>query len=139
MSVERRYSKRFSMNGQVYIRYRKQQVFPARATNLSVQGVFLQTADLTMLSGAMVELEMFHMDSYWTVMGVVTHTQPDGIGVMFWHPQPAFYESIIRYALDNQQTDSSWRTMTPEAGTTSCLPETSFDVAGLLVTALLDR
>ncbi|MCU7929551.1 MAG: PilZ domain-containing protein [Candidatus Thiodiazotropha sp. (ex Codakia rugifera)] len=119
MSVERRYSKRFSMRGQAYIRYRKQQVFPARATNLSVQGVFLKTTDLTMLTGAMVELEVFHMDSYWTIMGIVTHTQPNGIGVMFWHPQPAFYESVIQYTFNNQPTDDSWRSMTSDAGTTS--------------------
>ncbi|MCM8856763.1 MAG: PilZ domain-containing protein [Candidatus Thiodiazotropha sp.] len=119
MSVERRYSKRFSMSGQAYIRYRKQQVFPARATNLSVQGMFLQTTDLTLLTGVMVELEVFHMESYWTVMGIVTHTQVNGIGVMFWHPQPAFYESVIRYTFENQPTDNPWRTMTSEAGTTS--------------------
>jgi hypothetical protein len=27
-------------------------------------------------------------------MGVVCHAQPEGIGVMFWQPQPELYESV---------------------------------------------
>ncbi len=95
MSVERRYSKRYPMEGDVYIRYRKQRAFPARAANCSMQGMFLRTESLTLLTGALVELEIFRDGRLWEVMGIVTHTQPDGIGVMFWQPQPELYESVV--------------------------------------------
>ncbi len=102
MSVERRYSKRYPMQGEVYIRYRKQQVFPANAANCSMQGIFLHTRSLTMLSGAMVELEFFYGGRHWTVMGIVTHTQSDGVGIMFWRPQPELFDAVIAAATRNQ-------------------------------------
>ena len=95
MSVEKRYSKRYPMDGDVYIRYRKQRLLPAKAVNCSVQGIFLRTESLTMLTGALVEIELFRGGRQWSMMGVVTHTQPDGVGVMFWKPQPELYESVI--------------------------------------------
>jgi hypothetical protein len=95
MPVEQRYSKRYPMDGDVYIRYRKQRLFPAKAVNCSVQGISLRTKSLTMLNGALVELELFRDGRQWSIMGVVTHTQADGVGVMFWKPQPELYESVI--------------------------------------------
>lgn len=95
MTVERRYSKRYPMDGDVYIRYRKQRAFPARAANCSMQGMFLKTESLTLLTGALVELEIFRDGRMFEVMGIVSHTQPDGIGVMFWQPQPELYESVV--------------------------------------------
>jgi hypothetical protein len=95
MAVERRYSKRYPMDGDVYIRYRKQRAFPARAVNCSMQGMYLKTESLTLLTGALVELEIFRDGRMWEVMGIVSHTQADGIGVMFWQPQPELYESVI--------------------------------------------
>ena len=83
------------MKGEVYIRYRKQQVFPAAAVNCSPQGIFLHTHSLTMLSGALVELEFFYGARHWSVMGVVTHTQADGVGIMFWRSQPELYDAVI--------------------------------------------
>jgi hypothetical protein len=95
MTVEKRYSKRYPMEGDVYIRYRKQRAFPARAVNCSMQGMFLKTESLTLLTGALVELEIFRDGRLWEVMGIVSHTQADGIGVMFWQPQPELYESVV--------------------------------------------
>jgi hypothetical protein len=112
MSVERRYSKRYPMDGDVYIRYRKQRVFPAKALNCSMQGIYLKTESLTLLTGALVELEMFRAGRLYEVMGIVTHAQSDGIGVMLWKPQPALYESVLagtpRHTtmLQNLQADS---------------------------------
>jgi hypothetical protein len=102
MSVERRYNKRYPMKGEVYIRYRKQQVFPADAANCSVQGIFLHTRNLTMLTGAMVELEFFYSGRHWTITGVVTYAQLDGVGIMFWRPQPELYDAVIAAASRNQ-------------------------------------
>ncbi|MCG8489765.1 MAG: PilZ domain-containing protein [Chromatiales bacterium] len=98
MPVEKRYSKRYPMDGDVYIRYRKQRLFPAKAVNCSVQGIFLRTESLTMLTGALVELEIYRGGRQWSIMGVVTHTQHDGVGVMFWKPQSELYESVIAEA-----------------------------------------
>jgi len=95
MSVERRYSKRYPMDGDIYIRYRKQRAFPAKAVNCSMQGIYLKTESLTLLTGALVELEIFRAGSFWEVMGIVTHTQIDGIGVMFWKPQPGLYDAVL--------------------------------------------
>ena len=98
MPVEKRYSKRYPMDGDVYIRYRKQRLFPAKAVNCSVLGIFLRTESLTMLTGALVELEIYRGGRQWSIMGVVTHTQHDGVGVMFWKPQSELYESVIAEA-----------------------------------------
>jgi hypothetical protein len=95
MSVEKRYSKRYPMSGDVYIRYRKQRLFPAKAVNCCMQGIFLHTKSLTMLTGALVELDLYRDGRQWSIMGVVTHNQEDGVGVMFWKPQPELYESVI--------------------------------------------
>ncbi len=95
MPVERRYSKRHPMEGDVYIRYRKQRAFPAKAVNCSMQGMYLKTESLTLLTGALVELEIFRDGNFWEIMGIVTHADDEGIGVMFWHPQPALYESVV--------------------------------------------
>jgi hypothetical protein len=100
MPVEKRYSKRYPMDGEVYIRYRKQRLFPAKAVNCSMQGIYLRTESLTMLTGALVELELFRGGRQWSIMGVVTHTQHDGVGVMFWKPQAELYESVIAEATD---------------------------------------
>ncbi|MBT3013016.1 MAG: PilZ domain-containing protein [Candidatus Thiodiazotropha sp. (ex Lucina aurantia)] len=102
MSVERRYNKRYPMTGEVYIRYRKQQVFPANAVNCSMQGIFLHTRSLTMLTGAMVELTFFYAGRHWTVTGIVTHSQRDGVGIMFWRPQPQLYDAVIASVSGNQ-------------------------------------
>ncbi|MCU7850866.1 MAG: PilZ domain-containing protein [Candidatus Thiodiazotropha sp. (ex Monitilora ramsayi)] len=95
MAVERRYSKRNPMSGDVYIRYRKQRAFPAQAVNCSSQGIYLKTQSLSLLTGALVELEIFRDGRLWEIMGVVSHSQADGIGVMFWKPQPDLYESVM--------------------------------------------
>lgn len=95
MSVEKRYSKRYPMDGDVYIRYRKQRAFPAKAVNCSVQGMYLKTQHLTLLTGALVELEIFRGGNFWEIMGIVTHSCDEGVGVMFWQPQPELYESVI--------------------------------------------
>ncbi|MES9992394.1 MAG: PilZ domain-containing protein [Candidatus Thiodiazotropha sp.] len=107
MSVEKRYSKRYPMQGEVYIRYRKQQVFPAEAANCSVQGIFLSTRNLTMITGAMVELEFFFAGRHWTVTGIVTHTQQDGVGVMFWRPQVELFDAVIAAANRKQPVGPS--------------------------------
>ena len=95
MSVEKRYSKRYPMEGDVYIRYRKQRAFPARAVDCSLYGMSLKTENLTLLSGAMVELDIYYQGRTWEIVGLVTHTKKNGLGVMFWDPQPEFYAEVM--------------------------------------------
>ena len=95
MSVEKRYSKRYSMEGDVYIRYRKQRAFPAKAADCSLYGMSLKTENLTLLSGAMVELDIYFQGRKWEIVGLVTHTKKNGLGVMFWDPQPEFYAEVM--------------------------------------------
>jgi hypothetical protein len=92
------------MGGDVYIRYRKQRLFPATAVNCSVHGIFLRTESLTMLSGALVEIELFRNSRQWSIMGVVTHILPEGIGVMFWKPQPELYDWVVSQSKILQQS-----------------------------------
>ena len=80
MSVERRYYKRYPLQADVYIRYRGQRVFPARSKECSPYGISLETAQLTLLSGAMVELDIIVESHSWRVVGLVTHTPKDGLG-----------------------------------------------------------
>jgi hypothetical protein len=95
MSVEKRYSRRYPMQGEVYIRYRKQRAFPAKAEDCSLYGMSLKTENLTLLTGAMVELDIDFQDRKWEIVGLVTHTKKNGLGVMFWDPQPEFYAEVM--------------------------------------------
>jgi hypothetical protein len=83
------------MAGDVYIRYRKQRAFPAKAEDCSLYGMSLKTENLTLLTGAMVELDIYYNERKWEIVGLVTHTKQNGLGVMFWDPQPEFYAEVI--------------------------------------------
>ena len=107
MSVEKRYSKRYPMEGDVYIRYRKQRAFPAKAEDCSLYGMSLQTKNLTLLTGAMVELDIYYQGRKWEIVGLVTHTKKNGLGVMFWDPQPEFYAEVIAASTPDPLEDRS--------------------------------
>jgi hypothetical protein len=83
------------MQGDVYIRYRKQRAFPAKAEDCSLYGMSLKTENLTLLTGAMVELDIYYNERKWEIVGLVTHTKKNGLGVMFWDPQHEFYAEVI--------------------------------------------
>lgn len=98
MTVEKRYSKRYPLACDVYIRYRKQRAFPAKAQDCSLYGMSLKTESLTLLSGSMVELDIFFNQRKWEITALVTHTQQNCLGVMFWDPQHEFYQQVIAAA-----------------------------------------
>ncbi|MEN8180133.1 MAG: PilZ domain-containing protein [Pseudomonadota bacterium] len=102
MSVERRYSKRYAVHCDVYIRYRRQRAFPASAENCSLYGMYLKTDNLTLLSGALVELDIFYNNQNWQITGLVTHAGKNGLGVMFWKEQPEFYKTVAENAMSVQ-------------------------------------
>ena len=95
MNVERRYSRRYPMTGDVYIRYRQGRAFYAQASNCSVYGVHLKTENLSLLTGSVVELEFFYNGKQWLITGLVIHGKSDGIGVMFWQTQPELYRMVV--------------------------------------------
>jgi hypothetical protein len=95
MSVEKRYSKRIPLNADIFIRYRKQRVFPAKAENCSLYGMSLRTENLTLLSGALVELDFNYNNQYWQITGVVTYAEKNILGVMYWDPQHEFYATVV--------------------------------------------
>ncbi len=99
MSVEKRYSRRYAMECDVYIRYRRQRAFPAKAENCSLYGMYLKTENLTLLTGALVELDIFYDDRNWQITGLVTHVRKNGLGVMFWNEQPDFYKTVVKTAV----------------------------------------
>ncbi len=89
MSVNRRYSKRHPVNFLLYIHYREKRIFQARAKNLCVDGMFIQTDSLTLPKDNLVELEFSLSDLNWQVTAFVVHRVQGGFGVMFRKPQPA--------------------------------------------------
>ncbi|MGD8587855.1 MAG: PilZ domain-containing protein [Chromatiales bacterium] len=116
MSVEKRYSKRYSMQGDVYIRYRKQRAFPAKAVDCSLYGMSLKTENLTLISGAMVELDIYFQERKWEIVGLVTHTKKNGLGVMFWDPQPELYAEVIATSAPDSLEDQALSTNSQVVG-----------------------
>jgi hypothetical protein len=98
MSVEKRYSKRCKLDCEVYIRYRRKRAFPATAENCSLYGMYLKTENLTLLTGALVELDIFYDNRNWQITGLVAHVRKNGLGVMFWNEQPEFYKLVAARA-----------------------------------------
>jgi hypothetical protein len=98
MGVEQRYSKRYPLNADIYIRYRKQRVFPAKAENCSLYGMCLQTENLTLLTGALVELDFNYKGRNWQITGVVTYAEKNLLGVMFLDQQHEFYGTVVSAA-----------------------------------------
>ena len=108
MSVNRRYSKRHPVNFVLYIIYRDKRIFPARAKNLCIDGMFIQTDSLTLPKGNLVDLEFSLSDNSWQIPAVVVHTSPEGLGVMFRKSQPAL-ERCSHFA-----DESSYRPRSPQ-------------------------
>ena len=98
MGVEKRYSKRYPFTTDIYIRYRKQRVFPAKAENCSLYGMCLRTENLTLLTGALVELDFHYKGRNWQMTGVVTFTEKNRLGVMVWDQQHEFYGTVVSAA-----------------------------------------
>lgn len=96
MSVERRYSKRYPIDLQVHILYRRRRFSNARAWNLSEQGMYLDVQAVTLPTGTLVELEFHCLGREWLIPAIVVHHQGSGgIGVMFRDPQRELYRALI--------------------------------------------
>jgi hypothetical protein len=88
MGVERRYSKRVVIGFSVGIRYRGHRALPARAVNVSAEGMYLSTQRLRIPKGTLVQLEFRTLEREWNIDSLVIHAGSEGLGVMFLEPQP---------------------------------------------------
>jgi hypothetical protein len=95
MNLERRYSKRYPMQGDVYIRYRKQRAFHAQAADCSLYGIRLNADNLTLVTGSVVELEFFYQGSQWLITGLVVYSRANEIGLTFWKTQRELYLAVM--------------------------------------------
>jgi hypothetical protein len=94
MSVERRYSKRLPVNFPAQVRYRELRPFPGRASNLSMEGVYLEAENLGVPTGTMVELGFLAYDREWRIPALVVQAGSQGMRMMFREPQPDLYRAF---------------------------------------------
>ena len=94
MSVERRYSKRLPVNFPALVRYREFRPFPGRASNLSLEGAYLETQNLSVPTGTLVALEFLVHGRQWRVAALVVQQGSNGFGLMFRDAQPDLYQAF---------------------------------------------
>jgi len=94
MSVERRYSKRLPVNFPALVRYREFRPFPGRASNLSIEGAYLETETLKIPTGTLVGLEFLVYGRQWRVAALVVQRGSNGLGLMFRDAQPDLYQAF---------------------------------------------
>ena len=91
MTVERRLSVRHPVEFDVTMRYRQRRFPVARARDLSPDGIYLQTAKLTLPTGTLIEIELDRWGRQWLIPAMVVHGDAQGFGLMFRRPQPELY------------------------------------------------
>lgn len=91
MSVERRYSKRLPVNFPAQIHYRQLRPFPGRARNVSAEGACIETHNLNIPTGTLVDLEFLAHGRHWRIAALVVQVDSHGIGLMFREPQSDLY------------------------------------------------
>ncbi|MES9828450.1 MAG: hypothetical protein ABW201_09320 [Candidatus Thiodiazotropha sp.] len=67
-----------------------------------MRGIYLHTRSLSMLTGAMAESAFFCAGWHRAVTGIVSHSRKDGVGIMFWRPQPELYDAVIASVSGNR-------------------------------------
>lgn len=73
------------------MRYRQRRFPVARARNLSPNGIYVQTAKLTLPIGTLIEIELDYWERQWLIPAIVVHSDARGVGFMFRIPQPELY------------------------------------------------
>ena len=92
---------------EVTIRYRQRRFPVAFARNLSPEGMYVQTVNLTLPTGTLVEIELDRWGRQWLIPAVVVDSDVRGVGLMFRTPQPELYA---------QATSASAALRPPEEG-----------------------
>jgi hypothetical protein len=80
------------VNFPVQVRYRQLRPFPGRASNLSLEGAYLNTQKLKIPTGTLVDLDFQAYGWQWSIAALVVQVSSGGMGVMFREPQPALYQ-----------------------------------------------
>ena len=94
MTRDRRRSTRHPVDLEVIMRYRQRRFPDAHACDLSANGIYVQTANLTLPVGTLIEIELDHWGRQWSISAVVAHGDARGVGLRFQTPQP----ELARYA-----------------------------------------
>ena len=100
MTAERRGNARHPVEFEVTMRYRQRRFPAAIARNLSSDGVYVETAKLTLPIGTMVEIELDRWGRQWLIPSVVTGGDGRGVELMFQRSQP----ELFRHATEAPST-----------------------------------
>jgi len=116
MTVERRYSNRHPVDFEVEIRYRRRRFPSGRALNLSQEGIFLETRNLTLPRGTMLDLEIRRWGREWLIPAIVVHGNSRGVGLMFREAQPDLYDLEVEAPTEPRKRYRTTRTPPSHAG-----------------------
>jgi hypothetical protein len=94
MTIEKRHSPRIEAEIETQILHRGR-CFSTRVTNLSREGLFLQTDSLTIPPGMFIDISLSVGNHHWQMSGLVIWSCPKGIGVVFRISQPELYEAVL--------------------------------------------
>jgi hypothetical protein len=94
MTIERRHSPRIETGIEAQILHRGRCFF-TRVTNLSREGLFLQTDALTIPPGMFIDISLNVGSNHWQMSGLVIWSSAKGIGVVFRISQPELYEAAL--------------------------------------------
>jgi len=93
MFAERHRSASHQVELEVVLRYRQRRFPVARARDLSPEGIFVRTTNLTLPVGTLVDLELDRWGRRWLIPAVVIDGDRRGVELMFRTPQPELYRS----------------------------------------------
>jgi hypothetical protein len=94
MTIERRHSPRIETQIEAQILHRGRCFF-TRVTNLSKEGLFLQTDTLTIPPGMFVDISLNVGTNHWQMSGLVIWSSAKGVGVVFRISQPELYDAVL--------------------------------------------
>jgi len=99
MTTECCSSARQPVEFEVTLRYRQRRFPTALARNLSLHGMYVETAKLTLPTGTLVEIELDRWGRQWLIPCVVADGDGRGVELMFQRPQPELFRRATE-ALD---------------------------------------
>jgi hypothetical protein len=91
MTLERRRSARQPVDFEVVMRYRQRRFPPARARDLSPEGIYVQTSKLTLPTGTLIEIELDRWGRQWLIPATVVYGDTNGFRLMFHASQSELY------------------------------------------------
>lgn len=95
MGIERRNCDRVPVDFEIAVHYRDRQGLPAKAINVSSEGMFLRS-NQRLADGTLVYLVFSLEGMSWHIPALVVHQRDEGVGVMFRVPQPELCEYVRR-------------------------------------------